>query len=161
MTDNGNFDACSMKLEDEIKQVKPFRSERQRAMVNIMFTSGWADDRFRDFMKPFGLTQQQYNVLRILRGSEPEPLSTSCIRERMIDRMSDASRIVDRLVKKGLVNRVQCPRDRRLVEVRISESGLELLQRIDTQQDQMDGSFGNLIEEELRQLNSLLDKLRG
>lgn len=150
-----------MRLEDEIKQVKPFRNERQRAMVNILFTSGWVEDRLREFMKPYGLTQQQFNVLRILRGSEPDPLSTSCIRDRMIDRMSDASRIVDRLVKKGLVNRVQCPRDRRLVEVRISEQGLELLQRIDTQQEFMHGSIGNLSEAELQQLNSLLDKLRG
>jgi DNA-binding MarR family transcriptional regulator len=150
-----------MRLEDEIKQVKPFRNERQRAMVNIMFTSGWVEDRLREFMKPFGLTQQQFNVLRILRGSEPDPLSTSCIRDRMIDRMSDASRIVDRLVKKGLVNRVQCPRDRRLVEVRISEQGLELLQRIDTQQEFMHSNIGNLSESEMQQLNSLLDKLRG
>jgi len=150
-----------MRLEDEIKQVKPFRSELQKAMVNIMFTSGWVDGRMREFMKPFGLTQQQFNVLRILRGSEPEPLSTSCIRDRMIDRMSDASRIVDRLVKKGLVNRIQCPRDRRLVEVRISEQGLELLKRIDTQQEFMHSSIGILSEAELQQLNCLLDKLRG
>lgn len=161
MIHNGTFDARNMRLEDEIKQVKPFRNERQRAMVNILFTSGWVEDRLREFMKPYGLTQQQFNVLRILRGSEPDPLSTSCIRDRMIDRMSDASRIVDRLVKKGLVNRVQCPRDRRLVEVRISEQGLELLQRIDTQQEFMHGSIGNLSEAELQQLNSLLDKLRG
>lgn len=159
--DNDTFDARRMRLENEIKQVKPFRNERQRALVNIMFTSGWADTQFRDFMKPFGLTQQQYNVLRILRGSEPDPLSTSCIRDRMIDRMSDASRIVDRLVAKGLVNRAQCPRDRRLVEVRISAMGTSLLQRIDEQHQQLDDCFGKLTEEELRQLNSLLDKLRG
>lgn len=149
-----------MRLEDEIKQGRPFSSERQKAMVNIMFTNGWVNDRFREFMRPYGLTQQQYNVLRILRGSEPDPLSTSCIRERMIDRMSDASRIVDRLVRKGLVNRVQCPRDRRLVEVRISEEGLSILEKLDREQEQMHNCLGNLTEEELLHLNTLLDKLR-
>lgn len=150
-----------MRLEDELKQVKPFGSEQQKAMVNIMFTNGWVNDRFRDFMKPFGLTQQQYNVLRILRGSEPEPLSTSCIRSRMIDRMSDASRIVDRLFQKGLVQRTVCPRDRRLVEVRITEQGKQLLQTIDARQDEMHLAVGSLSQDELRQLNILLDKLRG
>jgi len=150
-----------MRLEDEIKQVKGFSSERQKAMVNILFTSGWVSDRFRDFMRPFDLTQQQYNVLRILRGSEGECLSTSCIRERMIDRMSDASRIVERLCKKGLVCRTQSPKDRRLVEVRISDEGLELLQRIDEKQAEMESDFSSLTEGELTQLNALLDKLRG
>jgi DNA-binding MarR family transcriptional regulator len=150
-----------MKLEEELKQVRPFSNERQKAMVNIMFTNGWVNDQFRDFMKSYDLTQQQYNVLRILRGSEPKPLSTSCIRDRMIDRMSDASRIVDRLVKKGLVNRVQCPRDRRLVEIRISEKGLELLSQIDANQESMHRSFSSLTDDELRQLNDLLDRLRG
>ncbi len=150
-----------MKLEEELKQVRPFSNERQKAMVNIMFTNGWVNDQFRDFMKSYDLTQQQYNVLRILRGSEPKPLSTSCIRDRMIDRMSDASRIVDRLVKKGLVNRVQCPRDRRLVEIRISEKGLELLSQIDANQESMHHSFSSLTDDELRQLNDLLDRLRG
>ncbi|MCF8257950.1 MAG: MarR family transcriptional regulator, partial [Flavobacteriales bacterium] len=148
-----------MKLEDEIKQGKPFSNERQKAMVNIMFTNGWANDRFREFMRPYGLTQQQYNVLRILRGSEPDPLSTSCIRDRMIDRMSDASRIVDRLLKKDLVVRTQCPRDRRLVEIRISEPGLQLLHQIDVEQELMHESFGSLNDAELVQLNQLLDKL--
>lgn len=150
-----------MKLEDELKQIRPFSNERQKAMVNIMFTNGWVNDQFREFMKSYDLTQQQYNVLRILRGSEPKPLSTSCIRDRMIDRMSDASRIVDRLVKKGLVNRVQCPRDRRLVEIRISEKGLELLSQIDANQESMHQSLGTLSDDELRQLNDLLDRLRG
>jgi MarR family transcriptional regulator, 2-MHQ and catechol-resistance regulon repressor len=150
-----------MKLEDELKQIRPFSNERQKAMVNIMFTNGWVNDQFREFMKSYDLTQQQYNVLRILRGSEPKPLSTSCIRDRMIDRMSDASRIVDRLVKKGLVNRVQCPRDRRLVEIRISEKGLELLSQIDANQESMHRSLGTLSDDELRLLNDLLDRLRG
>ena len=150
-----------MKLEEELKQVRPFSNERQKAMVNIMFTNGWVNDQFREFMKSYDLTQQQYNVLRILRGSEPKPLSTSCIRDRMIDRMSDASRIVDRLVKKGLVNRVQCPRDRRLVEIRISDKGLELLSQIDANQESMHQSLGTLSDDELRLLNDLLDRLRG
>jgi DNA-binding MarR family transcriptional regulator len=150
-----------MRLEDEIMQVKGFSSEKQKAMVNILFTSGWVNDRFREFMRPFDLTQQQYNVLRILRGSEGDCLSTSCIRDRMIDRMSDASRIVERLCKKGLVCRTQSPKDRRLVEVRISEDGLELLERIDAKQTEMEADFSQLTESDLVQLNTLLDKLRG
>ena len=150
-----------MRLEDESKQVKGFSSEKQKAMVNILFTSGWVNDRFREFMRPFDLTPQQYNVLRILRGSEGECLSTSCIRDRMIDRMSDASRIVERLWKKGLVIRTQSPKDRRLVEVRISEDGLELLKRIDAKQTEMEADFSQLTESDLIQLNTLLDKLRG
>lgn len=150
-----------MRLEDEIKQVKGFRSERQKAMVNILFTNGWLNDRFRNFMRPFDLTQQQYNVLRILRGCDNESLSTSCIRDRMIDRMSDASRIVDRLCKKDLVVRTQSPKDRRLVEIRIAEEGLKLLERIDGKQEEMESDLSRLSDDELRQLNSLLDKLRG
>lgn len=149
-----------MKLEDEIQQVKGFSSERQKALINIMFTHGWVTDRFRCVMKPFDLTHQQYNVLRILRGSGTAPLSTSCIRHRMIDKMSDASRIVDRLCKKELVVREQSPVDRRLVEVRISDKGLELLDRIDVDKKNLDSLTGNLTESEYAQLNQLLDKLR-
>jgi DNA-binding MarR family transcriptional regulator len=149
-----------MKLEDEIQQIKGFTSEHQKALVNIMFTNGWAEEKLRMYLKPFDLTQQQFNVLRILRGSLPKPLSTSCIRTRMIDKMSDASRIVDRLCKKQLVIRIQSPVDRRLVEVRISEKGLALLDAMDG--EQLDHkTIVNLSNEELVQLNSLLDKLRG
>lgn len=149
-----------MRLEDEIRQVKGFSSEQQKALVNILFTHGWVTERFREYLRPFGLTQQQYNVLRILRGSQPDPMSTSCIRVRLIDKMSDVSRIVDRLCKKELVVRVQSPVDRRLVDVRISEKGLGLLSRMDDEElDQ--NTIVNLTNEELRQFNTLLDKLRG
>lgn len=159
-----NFDPEStpqtMKLEDEIQQVKGFRTEKQKAMINIMFTNGWVTDRFREYMKPYDLTHQQYNVLRILRGSGQTPMSTSCIRHRMIDKMSDASRIVDRLCKKGLVERSVSAVDRRLVEVHIAKKGLELLDLMD--HDSLETAIiANLTEEELQQLNLLLDKLRG
>jgi DNA-binding MarR family transcriptional regulator len=149
-----------MRLEDEIRQVKGFSSERQKALVNILFTHSWITERFREHLTPFGLTQQQYNVLRILRGSLPEPMSTSCIRVRMIDKMSDVSRIVDRLCKKELVVRIQSPVDRRLVDVRISEKGLHLLSKMD--EERLDrNTIVNLNDQELIQLNQLLDKLRG
>jgi DNA-binding MarR family transcriptional regulator len=149
-----------MRLEDEIKQTKGFKSEHHKATVNIMFTDGWIRDKFSCTLKPFDLTNQQYNVLRILRGSNPQPLSTSAIRDRMLDKMSDASRIVDRLFKKGLVSKETCGSDKRLVDVGITKEGLSVL-------EQIDGSvqFNNLLdaitEAEAAELNRILDKARG
>ena len=148
-----------MKLEDEIQQHKGFRNQKQKAVVNVLFTHAWVTEKFRELMKPYDLTHQQFNVLRILRGSLPDPLSTSCIRNRMIDKMSDASRIVDRLCKKELVVRVQSEKDRRLVEVRISDKGSALLATMD--HHDMDEITVNLSDAELAQLNALLDKMRG
>ncbi|MDX1686291.1 MAG: MarR family transcriptional regulator, partial [Saprospiraceae bacterium] len=96
-----------MKIEEAIKQTKPFRNLYQKAMVNLLYTSNWVEERLRELIKPYDITIQQYNVLRILRGSG-KPLTTSVIRERLIDKMSDTSRMVDRLCKKGLVDRRQC-----------------------------------------------------
>ena len=150
-----------MKLEQAIKQKTPFKSQRQRAAVNLFFTNNWLISAFKEELKPFGITQQQYNVLRILRGQYPNPISTSDIRSRMLDRMSDVSRIVDRLVKKELVIRKVCKSDKRLVDVVISESGLKILQDMDDFDQPMEELMRNLSDEELEQLNDLLDKLRG
>ncbi|MEO0897635.1 MAG: MarR family transcriptional regulator [Bacteroidota bacterium] len=117
--------------------------------------------RQKDLFKPYGVTSQQFNVLRILRGSYPEPISTSDIRERMLDKMSDVSRIVDRLVKKNLVSRRTCKSDKRLVDVLITEKGLELLKDMDNVQIMGDQAMSNLSTEEAETLNELLDKLRG
>lgn len=150
-----------MGLEEDIKQEKGFQSERHKALVNIMYTEGWVRNRMSEILKPFELTSQQYNVLRILRGSSPKPLSTSCIRGRMLDKMSDASRIVDRLFKKGLLERKICSSDKRLVDVLITEKGLELVGQIDEPLKEISNLFGIITEEEAATLNQILDKLRG
>lgn len=149
-----------MSLEEDIKQERGFKSERHKAVVNIMYTEGWMRNKMSEILKPFELTSQQYNVLRILRGSNPKPMSTSCIRSRMLDKMSDASRIVDRLFKKGLLERKTCSTDKRLVDVFITEKGLELLGQIDKPIDDMGSLSGKITEQEAQKLNEILDKLR-
>lgn len=149
-----------MGLEEDIRQDKGFKSERQKAIINIMYTEGWLRNRLSETLKPHDLTSQQYNVLRILRGSKPKAMSTSCIRSRMLDKMSDASRIVDRLDKKKLVQKKACAADKRLVDVFITKEGLSLLDKIDASVDNMDTMFNSITLEEAETLNKILDKLR-
>jgi DNA-binding MarR family transcriptional regulator len=129
-------------------------------MVNIFYTEGWLRNRLSETLKPHDLTSQQYNVLRILRGSNPKPMSTSCVRSRMLDKMSDVSRIVDRLFKKVLVEKQLCSTDKRLVDVFITDAGLTLLDKIDESMDGMDKMFAGITDEEAATLNQILDKLR-
>lgn len=147
-----------MSIEKDINQRK-FRNEYQKASINLIYTYNWANEQIKQFFEDHDVTPQQFNILRILRGAG-EPLSTLQIRQRMLDKMSDTSRIVDRLLKKGLVKKVICKSDRRLVDVTIAEKGLKLLEKMDTHQDEMDGIFKNISEEEAVTLNMLLDKLR-
>ena len=148
-----------MGIEKDIHQNK-FRNQRQKAMVNILYTYGWTLERIKRFLAKEDITHQQYNILRILRGSHPEPLSTLQIRERMIDRMSDTSRIVDRMVLKGLVQKTASPKDKRLVDVILSEKGQTLLQKMDAETEQFDAIMKSLTESEAEMLSNLLDKLR-
>lgn len=148
-----------MKIEDEIHQ-KQFRNEYQKATVNIIYTYGWLTTRLKQFLNNYDITLQQFNVLRILRGQHPGSISTSVIRDRMLDRNSDASRIVDRLHRQGLVDKQPCPSDRRLVDVKISAKGMKLLETIDKKQDELDNLLGNLTDEEVKEFNRLLDKTR-
>ena len=148
-----------MGIDKDIHQNK-FRNERHKAMVNLLFTYGWTVERLKEFVAEDGITHQQFNILRILRGNHPIPLSTLTIRERMIDKMSDTSRIVDRLLSKGLVKKVICKKDRRLVDVSITDRGLKLLEKLDKRQDEMDGILSNLSEKEATSLSKLLDKIR-
>jgi len=148
-----------MPIEQDIKQPK-FKNEHQRAMVNLLYTYGWSIERIKQFVTCEGITHQQYNILRILRGSHPKPLSTLQIRERMIDKMSDTSRIVDRLIVKGLAKKTLCKEDKRLVDVNITEKGKKLVEKLDARQQEMDNIFGNLSEKEAALLNSLLNKIR-
>jgi DNA-binding MarR family transcriptional regulator len=149
-----------MKLEQEIKQNK-FGSEVQKLMINQLFTGKWVSEIIMRHLKPFDLTSQQYNVLRILRGQHPAAISVNAISERMIDKMSNVSRLVDKLKNKKLVQRKINQNDRRQVDIEITEKGLKLLDKIDSQEDKMKEAFSNLTEAEARQLNNLLDKLRG
>jgi len=150
--------STSMGIEKDIQQSR-FRNEKQKAMINLTYTHNWLNERFKRFLDQFDLTAQQFNILRILRGAA-KPLSTLQIRERMLDKMSDTSRIVDRLILKNLVQKHTCERDKRLVDVIITQAGLDVLASIDQYQDEMDNMINGLSPDEAKQLNYLLDKLR-
>lgn len=149
-----------MQLEKEIKQ-NAFKDEYQKLAVNILFTFFWMKEQNTQLLKPFGVTMQQYNVLRILRGQHPKGITTSDIRSRMLDKMSDTSRLVDRLTKRNLVEKRVNPSDRRLVEVRITDRGLDLLEKIGMDRDSTRNFSSKISEEEAAQINVLLDKIRG
>ncbi len=149
-----------MELEKEIAQ-KHFRNEYHKAAVNMVYTFGWVINLQAEIFKPFGITLQQFNILRILRGQLPNPATIKLIKERMLDKMSDASRIVEKLRIKGLVERNICSHDRRNVDVCITQKGLDLLAEIDKFDEEADKKLSTLNEEEIKQLNDLLDKLRG
>ena len=149
-----------MKIEEAIKQRRPFINDYQRAAVNLIFTSNWLNEQHRAFFKAYNLTRKQFNVLRILKGAE-KPISTAIIRERLIDKMSDASRVVDRLEKKQLVSKHTCPSDKRLVDIALTEEGELLLLEIAKKENQLGDVLKNLSEKEVITLSNLLDKLRG
>ncbi|MBO9199640.1 MULTISPECIES: MarR family winged helix-turn-helix transcriptional regulator [Niastella] len=150
--------SSAMSIEKDIQQSK-FRNEYHKTVVNLIFTYNWITEKTKQFFDKGDITSQQYNILRILRGAG-KPLSTLQIRQRMLDKMSDTSRIVDRLVKKELVQKVICKTDRRLVDVTITEMGLQLLDKLDSYNEQMDAMLANLTEEDAKMLNHLLDKIR-
>lgn len=147
-----------MKLENEIRQSR-FRNEYHKLAVNIFFTHSWLLSRQTELFKQFNITGNQFNILRILRGQHPHPATVNLLRERMVDKMSDASRLVERLRIKGLVKR-ESAKDRRRVDVFISEKGLKLLDEMDKLNEQYDSFFNLLNEKEAELLNKLLDKLR-
>jgi DNA-binding MarR family transcriptional regulator len=148
-----------MKIEDAIKQ-KSFKTEEEKLIINLTYTSNWLANEQSRFFKQYGISSQQYNVLRILRGQHPKPASVSLIQDRMLDKMSNASRLIEKLKSKGFVNRKECPLDRRQVDVEITSKGLDLLKEIDTIQDDMNAICGNLDITEKQVLNNLLDKIR-
>ena len=149
-----------MKLEDEIIQ-KKFRSETHKLGVNLIYTYNWLDAFQQKHFKKHGITPQQFNLLRILRGQHPKPATIKLLKERMLDKMSDASRIVEKLRVKGLVDREISSADRRNCDVFINEKGLKLLAEIDKEEKLLDDTFSKLSEDEKKELNALLDKLRG
>jgi DNA-binding MarR family transcriptional regulator len=147
-----------MGLENEILQSK-FRNNFQKAAVNIIYTYHWLNEQMKTVFSKQDITSQQFNILRILRGAN-KPLSTLQIRQRMLDKMSDTSRIVDRMVIKGLVMKNISPADKRMVDITISNKGQQVLQEIDKYESQMDDIMKNMTENEAETLNLLLDKLR-
>lgn len=148
-----------MKLEDEIKQSK-FANEFQKLAINLIFTGNWLNAKSSEYLKQFGITIQQYNVLRILRGRYPEPATVNLIIERMLDKMPNASRIVDKLLLKKFVERKTCTEDRRCVDVMITEKGLKLLSDIEKKESILNKKFTSLSIKEAKEINRYLDKLR-
>jgi len=149
-----------MRIDDEIQSTK-FEDNYHKVAINIAYTAGWLQNFFRCHFDKHNLTQQQFNILRILRGQYPKPATINLLKERMIDKMSDASRIVDRLIQKELVSRCTNNKDRRAVDIRISEQGLQVLAKMDDEFKTSEVLKNNLTEDEAAQLSDLLDKLRG
>ena len=147
-------------LQKEIK-TKKFENVFQQALVNVIFTYHWCTKNVKETLVPFDITQQQYNVLRILRGQYPSPATINLIKNRILDKMSDTSRIVDRLIQKGYVDKSVNSYDKRAVDIIISEKGLTLLKKMDKEIDFSSFITPNLTSDEAKQLNILLDKMRG
>ncbi|MCX2742037.1 MarR family winged helix-turn-helix transcriptional regulator [Pontibacter anaerobius] len=149
-----------MRIEDEIHQ-KEFKDDYRRLMANLLFTNNWLNQQLIPFFKGLGLTLQQHNVLAILRGQHPEPVCFGDIQNRMVDRNSNVTRLIDKLIEKGYVTRDICQTNRRMIEVRITETGLKKLQEVDAMFPSLMERFHNLSQEEAVLVSNLLDKLRG
>ena len=149
-----------MRLEDEIKQ-KKFKSEYQKLLLNVIFTGNWLNSQSIKAFKPYEVSPQQYNVLRILKGQYPNAISVNQIVERMLDKNSNASRLVDKLVLKKLVKRETCETDRRQMDVAITDKGLKLLAKMESNIEHIDQNISkSLTKKEAEQLNIILDKMR-
>jgi DNA-binding MarR family transcriptional regulator len=147
-----------MGIEQDIQQPN-FRNEFQKMGINLLFTANWLNEQIGKLLSDEGVTQQQYNILRILRGSAT-PLSTLKIRERMLDKMSDTSRIVDRLIAKELVLKNTCEKDKRLVDITLSSKGLDLVDQLDQFNDRIDDLLKGINASEAATMNQILDKIR-
>lgn len=148
----------AMKIEDEIKQSK-FTNAYQKAVINLIFTAGWLQSKHQDFFKSAGITNQQFNILRILKGQHPQSTSVTEIKSRMLDKNSDVSRLLDRLAVKQLITKKTCPNDKRSADITITETGLTTLAELEKRQCEIDGVL-KLSEAEAQQLSDLLDKSR-
>jgi DNA-binding MarR family transcriptional regulator len=148
-----------VKLEEEIKQEK-FKSEHHKLMINLLFTSSWLQRMQLSLMRPYDLTPPQYNILRILRGAKGELLNLGEITSRMIDRSSNTSRLIDKLVIKKWVSRKTCPDDRRQSEICITKEGLNVLEQLDKPIDSITEQFHFMSVKETKEVNEFLDQLR-
>lgn len=147
------------RLEEEVK-VEKFRNDRHRLLVNLIYTNNWITALMQAGFKPFGITNQQFNILRILRGSHPTPCTIQYLKERMLDKQPDVSRLVDRLQAKGYLARRPNEADRRKMNVVITENGLALLANMENEVNQFETFMDRLDDQEVSQLNELLDKMR-
>jgi DNA-binding MarR family transcriptional regulator len=147
-----------MKIEEEIQS--KFRNEYSKVRVNLHYTENYLTNQLNEILKPFKLSPTQFNVLRILRGQYPKTSSIGLVKERMLDKNSDISRIVDRMHAKKLVIRKECKQDRRQKDILITQLGLDILAKIDKQEDDLDAKIHHLSLNEITQLNNLLDKIR-
>jgi DNA-binding MarR family transcriptional regulator len=150
-----------MPIEQEIKQEKPLASTYQRLIVNLIFTGAWTKDIANKYLKQFDLSNEQYNILRILRGSYPKLMTISDIQSRMVDRTSNVGRMIDKLLEKKYLDRTTNPNNRRESNVVITQNGLDFLAEIDVEFYKIEERMKSLSVEETNQLIDLLDKLRG
>lgn len=149
-----------MKIEDIVKSTTEL-SISKKTVLNIMYTQNVIYERLNEILKSHGLSTEQFNVLRILRGHKGKPANMCVIQERMIAKTSNTTRLVDKLLLKGLVTREVCTENRRKMDVLITEKGLELLLRVDPLINEHENYFSNnLTPKELEQLNTLLEKYR-
>lgn len=155
-----NFVHDYMKIEDEIKSTVALDLAKKVAL-NISFTRNIVSDKFQELIKPYDLSGEQYNVLRILRGQKGKPANMSVIQERMIAKSSNTTRLIDKLLLKEMVTRKECPENRRKIEILITKKGLDILNLLDPLVIEHENYFAqNLNAEELNQLNTLLEKYR-
>jgi len=134
-----------------------FVSNKVKALINIKYTSNWLSSKENDFFKPHGISPQQYNILRILRGAK-EKVKVQLVKDRMIERAPNATRLMDKLCDKNLIERDRCEHDRRVVYVKITKTGLDLLSMIDVHENFT--FLDNITEQEAVILSTLLDKIR-
>jgi DNA-binding MarR family transcriptional regulator len=149
-----------MKIEDIIKTENELPSSR-RLIISLFSTTSWANDRISEVLKPYEVSLPQFNVLRILRGQKGKPANLSTIQERMVNKMSNTTRLVDKLISKSLVERITCEKNRRKVEITITSEGLNFLKKLDLVMDGIESEITqNLNDLEIQQLTQLLNKLR-
>lgn len=149
-----------VRIEDEIKQSK-FRSEGQKLIINLIYTYNQISGQMSSMLQPHGLTMQQYNILRILKGQYPNPSTNNLVKDRMLDRNSDVTRLIDRMIRNGWVTRTSCEKDRRRVDILITQQGLDVLDAIQSQEADLDLIAQRLPEDRQREMNHMLDTLRG
>ena len=149
-----------MNIEDIIKTESPLPTSR-KLIISLFSTTSWANDRISDVLKPCQISLPQFNVLRILRGQKGKPANLSTIQDRMVSKMSNTTRLVDKLIAKGLVERITCEKNRRKVEITITSNGIEFLTKLDPIIDKVEHEItDNLTPEEIENLTQLLNKLR-
>jgi DNA-binding MarR family transcriptional regulator len=149
-----------MKIENVIKSTIQL-SVVKKVTLNLKFTHNFIEDKFNTILKPYDISSEQYNVLRILRGQKGNPLNMQDIQERMVTKNSNTTRLIDKLLLKGMVLRKTCPENRRKIEIKITDKGLNILTKLDPEIDENDTVFiRNLTKKELETLNDLLEKIR-